>query len=107
MTDTKLVLTTVASQDEARRIANHLLGKKLAACVNIVSHVESIFLWDGKVQESQEVLLLIKTTGARYKEVEAAIVESHSYDLPECIAFDITEGSADYLKWIAESVRGK
>jgi periplasmic divalent cation tolerance protein len=107
MTDTKLVVTTVSSQEEARRIANHLLDKKLAACVNIVPHLESIFLWNGKVEESQELMLLIKTTAERYKDVQAEILQQHSYDLPEVIAFDIADGSGDYLNWIAASVRGK
>lgn len=107
MTDSKLVVTTVSSQEEARRIANHLLDKKLAACVNILPHLESIFLWNGKVEESQELLLLIKTTAERYNDVQAEILQQHSYDLPEVLAFDIVDGSADYLNWIAESVKGK
>jgi len=104
MTDMRIVLSTADSEDEARRIAHHLVEHKLAACVNIVPQIESIYRWQGKVESSREWLLIIKTTAARFSAVQDAIRELHSYDLPECIAIAIEDGSTGYLKWIADSV---
>ncbi len=104
MTDKKLVLTTVASEEEARKIAGALVDRRLAACVNIIPRVASIYQWAGKMEESQECLLLIKTTAAVFDDLREAIQELHSYDLPECISLAIEDGSAAYLDWITESV---
>lgn len=104
MTDKRIVLCTCGSEDEARRIALHLVEHQLAACANLVAHVESIYRWQGKVESSREWLLLIKTTAAKFDDVRDAIRELHSYDLPECVAIAIEDGSADYLEWIGESV---
>ena len=104
MTDKRIVLTTAGSEDEARKIAHHLVEHKLAACVNIVPQVESLYRWQGKVESSREWLLLIKTTEDKLAHVREAITELHSYDLPECIAVSIEDGSPEYLKWLAESV---
>jgi periplasmic divalent cation tolerance protein len=105
MTDKRIVLSTAGSEDEARKIARHLVENRLAACVNIVPQIESIYRWQGKVESSQEWLLLIKTTADRFPAVRDAIRESHSYDLPECIAISIEDGSAAYLEWIGQSVK--
>jgi periplasmic divalent cation tolerance protein len=105
MTDKRIVLSTAGSQDEARKLAHHLVEHQLAACVNIVPQIESIYRWQGKVESSQEWLLLIKTTAERFPAVRDAIRELHSYDLPECVALTIEDGSPDYLKWLADSVR--
>ena len=104
MTDKKLVLTTASSKDEARKIARALVERRLGACVNIVPQIESVYRWEGKVEEAQEVLLIIKTTAAAFERVRDAIRELHSYDLPECICVSIEDGSPEYLKWIGESV---
>ncbi len=104
MTDKKLVLTTAGSEEEARKIARALVERRLAACVNIVPQIESIYRWEGKVEEAQEWLLVIKTTGAAFDRVRDAIKELHSYEVPECICISIENGSPDYLKWIGESV---
>jgi|SRR5579863_1171307 periplasmic divalent cation tolerance protein len=104
MTDKRIVLSTAGSEDEARRIASHLVEHQLAACVNIVPQIESIYRWQGKVESSREWLLLIKTTAGRFADVRDAIRELHSYDLPECVAVNIEDGSAEYLKWITDSV---
>ena len=104
MTDKKIVLTTAGSQDEARKIAHALLDRRLAACVNIIAPVESIYRWQGKVDTAQEWLLVIKTTESAFPQVRDGIRELHSYDLPECIAISIEEGSPQYLQWLAESV---
>ncbi|HEV2467843.1 MAG TPA: divalent-cation tolerance protein CutA [Candidatus Sulfotelmatobacter sp.] len=105
MTDKRIVLCTAGSEEEARNISRYLVEQKLAACVNIVPQIESIYRWDGKVESSREWLLLIKTTVAKFSKVRDAIVELHSYDVPECIAVNIEDGSSDYLRWIEESVK--
>jgi periplasmic divalent cation tolerance protein len=104
MTDTRLALTTAGSQEEARKIGQALVERRLAACVNIVPQVRSIYRWKGKVEESQEWLLLIKTTSAGFARVQEAIKELHSYDLPECICVPVEQGSLEYLDWIGNSV---
>ncbi len=105
MTDYRIVLTTAGSADEAERIASALVEAKLAACVNIVSPITSVYRWKGLVQKEQEWLLLIKTTAAAFENVSKKIRELHSYDLPECIQIPIEAGSAEYLNWIAENVK--
>jgi periplasmic divalent cation tolerance protein len=105
MTDKRIVLSTAGSEDEARKLARHLVEHQLAACVNIVPRVESIYRWQGKVESSQEWLLLIKTSAEKFPAVRDAIRELHSYDLPECIALTIEDGSPDYLQWLADSVK--
>lgn len=104
MTDKLLVLTTAGSENEARTIADTLVERKLAACVNIVPRIQSVYRWEGKVEQAEECLLLIKTVKAREDQVRAAIRELHTYELPECIAIPIESGSADYLKWLSASV---
>jgi periplasmic divalent cation tolerance protein len=105
MTDKRIVLSTAGSEEEARKIARHLVDQQLAACVNIVPHIESIYRWQGKIESSREWLLLIKTNAANLAAVQDAIGELHSYDLPECIAIPIEDGSSEYLQWIGESVK--
>jgi periplasmic divalent cation tolerance protein len=105
MTDKRIVLSTAGSQDEARKLAQHLVEHQLAACVNIIPHIESIYRWQGKMESSTEWLLLIKTTQDKFSAVRDAIGQLHSYDVPECIALVIEDGSAAYLDWIAQSVK--
>lgn len=105
MTDKRVVLSTAGSVEEARKIARYLVEQQLAACVNIVPQIESIYRWEGKIESSREWLLLIKTTAANFWKVREAIGEMHSYDVPECIAIGIEDGGADYLQWIGESVK--
>lgn len=104
MTSKKLVLSTASSEQEARKIAHTLVERRLAACVNIVPKIESIYRWEGKVEEAEEYLLLIKTTDAAFPRLREAIRELHSYEVPECIALSIEDGSNPYLKWIDDSV---
>jgi len=104
MTDKRIVLSTAGSTEEAHRIARHLVENRLAACVNIVPQIESVYRWQGKVESSSEWLLLIKTTSGNVPAVEDAIRELHSYDLAECVAIAIDGGSSEYLDWIGESV---
>src|SRR5258707_7307388 len=105
MTDKLLVLTTASSKDEARKIAHALVERLLAACVNIVPQVSSIYRWEGKVEEAEEWLLIIKTTRSAFERLRDAIKELHSYDVPECIAVSIESGNREYLNWLAESVK--
>ena len=107
MTDKRIVLTTAGSEEEAHKIAHHLVENGMAACVNIVPHVTSIYNWQGKVEEAREWLLVIKTTAATFEKVRAAIARLHSYELPECICVTIEDGSPEYLQWIAQSVGAK
>jgi periplasmic divalent cation tolerance protein len=104
MTDKRIVLSTAGSEEEARKIARHLVENRLAACVNIVPQVESIYRWQGKVESSQEWLLVIKTVADSLVRVQEAIREVHSYELPECIAINIEDGSHEYLDWLANSL---
>ena len=105
MTDKRIVLTTAGSEEEARKIARHLVEKRLAACVNIIPQIESIYRWQGKVDSSREWLLLVKTTDERFPAVRDAIRKLHSYELPECVVLNIEDGSSDYLQWLADSVQ--
>lgn len=105
MTDKILVLTTASSKDEARKIARALVERLLAACVNIVPQVDSIYRWEGEVEEGEEWLLIIKTTRAAFERVRDTIKELHAYDVPECICLSIEEGSVEYLSWIGQSVK--
>jgi periplasmic divalent cation tolerance protein len=105
MTDKTLVLSTTESIDQARRIAEALLERKLAACVNIIPRITSIFRWKGEVQEAEEWLLLIKTNRSAFERLRAALKELHPYELPECIAVAIDDGSEEYLNWITDSLK--
>ena len=104
MTDKLLVLTTTGSQAEAEKIAHTLVDRRLAACVNIVPKIQSVYRWEGKVESAEEYLLLIKTRQGREADVCAAIRELHSYELPECIAITVEWGSKEYLQWVTDSV---
>ena len=105
MTDKILVLTTAASQEEARKIGRALVDRLLAACVNIIPRAGTIYRWEGEIEEAEEWLLLVKTTRGAFDRVREAIVELHSYDVPECIGFPIEMGSLAYLSWIGDSVK--
>lgn len=105
MTNARIVLTTAGSQDEARRIASVLVERGLAACVNIISQIESIYRWQGKIESATEWLLIIKTEVGLFRRLRDTIQELHSYDIPECMMLEITHGSEPYLKWIKESLQ--
>ena len=100
----RIVLTTASSRDEAKRIAKALVEGRLAACVNLVDGVESIYRWQGEVEEAAEVLLLIKTNVEKLEALETAVRRLHSYEVPEFLIFEVNGGSAAYLKWLDDSL---
>lgn len=104
MTDKLLVLTTAGSENQARTLAHAMLERKLAACVNIVPRIHSVYRWEGKVEDAEEWLLIIKTTKNAEQQVRTTIQELHSYELPECLAIGVDGGSDEYLQWISASV---
>lgn len=103
-TKARVVLTTAGSQEEAQKIAHALVERKLAACVNIVPRIESIYRWQETVESATEWLLIVKTTAEAFPSVRDAIKELHSYDLPECVMLEIADSSEAYLGWIGENV---
>ena len=105
MTDKVVILVTAASQDESRKIARRLVEAELAACVNILPPIESVYRWQGQIAEEPERLLIIKSAKALFPEIESEILRLHSYRTPEIICLPIVEGSRSYLQWITESVR--
>ena len=98
-----LVMTTVSDEPQARDLAKKLVENRLAACVNRF-RVASTYRWKGALEEEPEILLLIKTTRARQVDVQKALLEAHTYELPEFITVPITGGSEPYLKWLRDSV---
>jgi len=104
MGDVLIVLVTVPSPPIAARIATALVKERLAACVNAVPGVRSIYAWQGKVCDDRELLLVIKTTVARYPALEARVKALHPYKVPEVIALRVKRGSEAYLKWVQETV---
>jgi periplasmic divalent cation tolerance protein len=105
MTDKRLMLSTASSREEANTIASELVSRRLAACVNILGPVASIYRWQGEVEHSEEFLLLIKSTESLLIPIQDAIRELHSYQVPELISFTVESGLESYLAWIAASVR--
>jgi periplasmic divalent cation tolerance protein len=104
MTDTRLILVTASPRAEAKRIAHALVEERLAACVNLVGGVHSAYRWKETVETADEVLLLIKTRQEKIDAVRTRVHELHSYEVPEFLVLDVTEGSSAYLEWIASCV---
>jgi len=100
-----IALTTAGSVDEAQRLARMLVERRLAACVNILPGVRSIYRWQGAVEEAEEAMLVIKTSRARADAVQTALREAHSYDLPEFLLLPIAGGGAEYLVWLGDSLK--
>lgn len=96
-----LVITNLPDQDSARRMAEMLVAGRLAACVNVLAPCTSIYRWQGRIESTQEIPLLIKTPASCYGKVEAAIRQQHPYELPEIIAVPISAGLPEYLAWAA------
>jgi periplasmic divalent cation tolerance protein len=100
MTDKIVVLSNCGSSEEATRVARALVGQRLAACVSIIPGVQSIYRWQGAIEEAAEWTLLIKTRRSLFDRLRAALLRAHSYELPEVIAMPVVDGHGDYLAWI-------
>ena len=100
-----LVLTTASSRKEALRIAQVLLHKRLAACVNVSPRMTSLYWWKGRKEKASEILLLIKTKKSVFRKLEKTLRGLHSYSIPEIIALPITAGSRPYLNWLAQETK--
>jgi len=101
-----LLLSTASSAEDARRLARLLVEERLAACVNVVGGVRSIYRWQGEVQEDGETLLLIKTSAERYAALAERLLAEHPYDTPELIRLDLAGGDPRYLAWLVGEVEG-
>ena len=99
-----VVITTVGTEKQANQIAEELLARRHAACVNILQIPRTIYRWQGKVLHDSELMLVIKTTEAEFDEVEQTIKELHNYETPEVLGFAVSRGSSDFLSWIVESL---
>ena len=104
MSEWSVILVTAGSESEAETIARTLVEEQLAACVNIVSPIRSIYRWEGKLADDREWLLVIKTRTERFSAIEVRVKALHSYQTPEILAVPIMQGSEDYLRWLAENV---
>ena len=105
MTDKIVVFSTCGSEAEAEKIARHLIGEHLAACVNVVTPVRSFYRWEGVVQESDEWLLVIKSSRDLFDKLRFALEAAHSYELPEVLAVPVVAGSPTYLNWMDTELR--
>jgi periplasmic divalent cation tolerance protein len=99
-----VVFMTAPDVEEAGRIAETLVENRLAACVQILPEMESVYRWQGKVERQREVLLIAKTTQSKFEELEKEVRSRHSYETPEIVAFPLTAGSMPYLEWLKMSV---
>ena len=102
MSEFIVVLVTATSSDEAEKIATALLTKRLAACVNIVPGLTSMFHWKGKIEKANELLLVIKTKAELFDKLETTVKQNHSYTVPEIISMPILKGSKEYLDWLSD-----
>jgi len=106
MDDYHIIFCTTPDMETARLIAGHLVENKLAACCNLIPAVESIYRWQDKIEQEQEILMLIKSTASNYQKIETAIMDLHPYEIPEIIATPIQVGSGPYLDWIKATLKG-
>src|SRR3954468_463202 len=100
MTDKIVVFSACGSEEEAKKLARHLVEARVAACVNVIPGVYSVFHWEGKVDEASEWMLIIKSTRTRLEALKTELAKMHSYQVPEVVAIPIVDGSTDYLDWI-------
>lgn len=104
MADCWIALTTLASREEGERLATTLVEERLAACVNVIGGVASLYRWEGRVERDEEVLLLMKTTVSGVERLKGRVLELHPYDTPEFLAFEVGAGAPGYLAWVVDSV---
>jgi periplasmic divalent cation tolerance protein len=103
--NTLLVLITAPSADEGARLGRALVEERLAACVNIVPGLRSIYRWEGEMQDDAEALLIVKSSPALFEALEARVRELHPYEVPEVLAIPVAAGSAPYLRWLHGEIR--
>jgi periplasmic divalent cation tolerance protein len=103
--NTYIFFVTVPTEDEAIKLAHHIVEQKLAACTNIIKNISSIYRWKGKIEEDNEFLMMIKTTQNNNEKLIQEIEKMHSYETPECVGFKIEMGSEKYLKWLTNAVK--
>jgi len=101
------VVTAVEKKKDAEKIANILVEKRLAACVQIVGPIKSTYWWKGKIEKAEEWLCVIKSKKGRYEELEKSIKENHPYEVPEIFAMPVVEGSKDYLEWLDKELKNE
>ncbi len=99
-----MIMVTCASKEEARKISERLLAKRLIACANILSKIESRYWWKGKLNSAAELLVTMKTVRPNFKKIEIEVKRLHSYEVPQIIAVPIVLGSRDYLDWISQNI---
>ena len=99
-----IIQATTANEEEAKKIAKHLVEKKLIACCSIIPKVTSIYTWQGKINEDNESLMIMKTKTQLYSQAEEEIKKLHSYEVPEIICIPINTGSKEYLSWLEEQI---
>ena len=102
--DPIVVFLTASSGEEATRLADLLVGAHLAACVQILPEMESVYRWQGKIERQSEILLIAKTSAAKFADLEREVRALHSYETPEIVAVPIIAGSTPYLEWLANSL---
>lgn len=107
MNKIRIALTTCSDSDSAATLASQLVERGVAACVNIVPGIRSIYRWQGKIEDDSECLLIIKTTVDRMTDIKTAITELHDYDVPECIVLPVETGTPAYLNWVVEQTAEK
>src|SRR5271157_2997369 len=106
MTNACIVLTTISSKDGAEKLAQQLVERRVAACVNIVGPIRSVYRWKQKIEHEEEYLLLIKTTTEHAAQLQAVLEELHPYELPEYVELAVDGGSEEYLAWLTGEVNG-
>ncbi len=103
MSDALVVFMTASDRDEALRLADALVEAQLAACVQVLPEMQSIYKWEGRIERQTEVLLIAKTTSSRFEELQKRVKELHSYETPEIVAVPVVAGSQAYLDWLTEN----
>ena len=102
--DAIMVFMTAANREEAVRLAEMMVAARLAACVQILPEMESIYRWQGKIERQREILIIAKTAASKFEELEREVRAIHSYDTPEIVALPLTAGSSAYLNWLKTSI---
>jgi len=106
MTNGRIVLTTIGSREGAESFSQHLVARRVAACVNVVGPIQSVYRWKDKIEHEEEYLLLIKTTSSHSAHLQAIFQELHPYELPERVELAIEGGSEEYLAWLLADIKG-